>query len=208
MLTALHRPWSTVARGLHPQRNQSGVAVWAHLYLMVRSGHPREALELAQGAYADYFRAREPNFPAALQAFLASEDGSLPGDLRGALQQRRGDYSDPFRQVLVKILTRADLAHKTVPDVIKSSDDYLWLQLYLVRVGSPVPEARAAEAYPLQELQASLTKLGPKYFNASGRGTATNPLKYFIVLVLSVQYEQVTCRAGARGHGGRQLRVG
>ena len=52
-----------------------GNAVWAHLYLVIRSGHFREALELAQGVYGEYFRSREPIFVSSLEAYLASGDG-------------------------------------------------------------------------------------------------------------------------------------
>ena len=124
---------------------------------------------------------------------------SLTPDVRGTLQQHlaRSDGHDPYRHVVLKVLGRLDLTRKSVPDVIKTSDDYLWLQLHLVRDGTSAPEPRASEAdYTLSELQATLNRFGSAHFNASARGVASNPLKFFIVLVLSLQYEQV--RVGLR----------
>ena len=44
--------------------------------------------------------------------------------------------------------------------------------------------------YTLADLQATLNKFGPAHFNANAQGAASNPLKFAIVLVLSLQYEQ------------------
>lgn len=36
---------------------------------------------------------------------------------------------DPYKLILYKILGRCELHNKTFPDVIKSTEDYLWLQV-------------------------------------------------------------------------------
>ena len=80
----------------------------------------------------------EPNFIAYLKAFIETEDNFLTGSLKAQIQS---DYSqrlivgnqDPYKMTLLKILGRCDLSRKTVPEVITTTQDYIWLQLWLVK---------------------------------------------------------------------------
>jgi nuclear pore complex protein Nup93 len=155
-----------------------GTPIWACIFLLFRCGHVREAYMFAC-QYEFHLLKTEPNFIAYLKAFIETEDNYLTGTLKAQIQS---DYSqrlivgnqDPYKMTLLKILGRCDLNKKTVQDVITTTQDYIWLQLWLVKDG---PDS--AGVYNLPALQKLVLDFGPKHFNPKGN----NPVQYFETLL-------------------------
>ncbi|KAK9686455.1 nuclear pore complex subunit [Basidiobolus ranarum] len=95
------------------------------------------------------------------------------------------DNPDPYKIAVFKILGRCELKQKTVSEVIQTIEDYLWLQLTLIRE-SIEPSDTIQERYSLRDLQSLLLKFGAAHFNPKGN----NPIHYFQVLLISGQFER------------------
>ncbi|KAF9162413.1 hypothetical protein DFQ26_003567 [Actinomortierella ambigua] len=166
-----------------------GTALWAQMYYMIRSGHSKEALEFAKEQEAHFLPA-DRQFVTYLGAYLQSEDHTLPVQLQDRIMtdynQRiryAADTMDPYKLTLYKIVGRCELSKKTTP-AIAALEDYIWLQLRLVRENRP--ETPPQDRYDLAAFQDSILKFGPAYFNPKNN----NPLQYFQVLIFSQQFER------------------
>lgn len=167
-----------------PAENQrmdliDGTPIWACIYYLFRCGFLREAYQFAC-QYEFNLLKTEPNFIAYLKAFIETEDNFLTGTLKAQIQS---DYSqrlivgnqDPFKMVLLKILGRCDLSKKIAPEVIVTTQDYIWFQLWLIKDS----QDGSAPQYNLSTLQKSTLDHGPKRYNPNGN----NPVQYFETLL-------------------------
>ncbi|KAG0232661.1 hypothetical protein BGW42_008001 [Actinomortierella wolfii] len=166
-----------------------GTALWAQMYYMLRSGHAKEALQFAQEQEANFLPA-DRQFVTYLAAYLQSEDNTLPAQLQDRIMtdynQRirySSDTMDPYKLTLYKIIGRCELSKKTTP-AIAALEDYIWLQLKLVR--ETKPNMAPQDKYDLADFQDSILKFGPAYFNPKNN----NPLQHFQVLIYSQQFER------------------
>ena len=163
----------------------NGTPIWACIFYLVRCGYLREAYNFAS-QYEFNLLKTEPNFVAYLKAFIETEDNYLTGALKAQIQS---DYSqrlivgnqDPYKMTLFKLLGRCDLIKKTVPEVITTTQDYIWLQLMLIKdVQEPtVSYSSNTPQYNLASLQKLVLDFGPKHFNPKGN----NPVQYFETLL-------------------------
>lgn len=162
-----------------------GTPIWACIFYLFRCGYLREAYNFACQHEFNLLKT-EPNFIAYLKAFIETEDNYLTGSLKAQIQS---DYSqrlivgnqDPYKMTLLKILGRCDLSKKTVPEVITTTQDYIWLQLWLVKDsqdGSSIASSSNPH-YNLAALQKLVLDFGPKHFNPKGN----NPVQYFETLL-------------------------
>lgn len=169
-----------------------GVPVWACIFYLFRCGFLREAYQFAC-QFEFHLLKTEPGFIAYLKAFIETEDNYLTGTIKAQIQS---DYSqrlivgnqDPYKMAMLKILGRCDLNKKTVADIISTTQDYIWLQLWLVKDGRTNPETQSsssAQAYNLAALQKIILDLGAAYFNPKG----SNHLQYFEILLLVGLFE-------------------
>lgn len=161
-----------------------GTPIWACIFYLIRCGFLREAYSFANHYEFNLLKS-EPNFVAYLKAFIETEDNYLTGTLKAQIQS---DYSqrlivgnqDPYKMTLLKILGRCDLSKKTVPEVITTTQDYIWLQLWLVKdAQEPSTTASNTPQYNLAALQKLVLDFGPKHFNPKGN----NPVQYFETLL-------------------------
>ena len=156
-----------------------GIPIWSCIFYLFRCGYLREAYQFAC-QYEFHLLKTEPNFIAYLKAFIETEDNFLTGALKAQIQS---DYSqrlivgnqDPYKMTLLKILGRCDLSKKTVPEVITTTQDYIWLQLWLIKD----TQDSSLSAYNLPALQKLVLDFGPKHFNPKGN----NPVQYFETLL-------------------------
>jgi nuclear pore complex protein Nup93 len=169
-----------------------GVPVWACIFYLFRCGFLREAYQFAR-QYEFHLLKAEPSFIAYLKAFIETEDNYLTGTVKAQIQS---DYSqrlivgnqDPYKMAILKIIGRCDLNKKNVPDVIATTQDYIWLQLWLVKDAQSNPEVQVSgstQSYNLASLQKMVLDLGASYFNPKG----VNPLQYFEILLLVGLFE-------------------
>lgn len=88
---------------------------------------------------------------------------------------------DPYKVLLYKVIGRCELENPNIPSVITTIEDYLWLELSLVRDGVH------DKSYRLSDFQKKITAYGPAYFDPNGK----NPWYYFKILLISLQFERV-----------------
>ena len=160
--------------------------IWALMYYCMRCGEWRKVLDIAR-EHASYIQRLDGGFMSYLTTYIESEDRKLPRTMR---QQILAEFSqisrhvqDPFKLAVYKILGRCDLNKKSIVDVIQATEDYIWLQLTLIREDVDVEES-AHDRYTLRDLQDLLVRFGPEHFNSK-----INPFTYFQVLLLSGNFE-------------------
>jgi nuclear pore complex protein Nup93 len=165
--------------------------IWAIIFYLIRCGFWDDAVATAI-KFEKYFDREDPNFVTYLKAYVEnSDDYRLPKHLRNQIimeyTQKTRQQADRFKLAIYKVLGRCDLSRKTLNDVIATKEDYIWLQLSLIR---ETPELDfSTDSYCLADLQALLIKFGPEHFSAKN----SNPLNYFQVLLLCFQFERVRC---------------
>ncbi|CAO3610843.1 unnamed protein product [Cunninghamella blakesleeana] len=163
--------------------------VWTYLYMMLRCGQEQLALEVVD-QNADWYKS-EPNFVSYLREYLSNADKCISKETHENVLKdyQRLEYSDrnidPYKVLLLKIIGRCELNKKSVSDVIKTTEDYLWLQLTLIRENSDHNEIWQ-EQYTLCELQNLMLQYGAKRFDPTG----STPWTYFNVLFATGQYER------------------
>jgi nuclear pore complex protein Nup93 len=164
-------------------------ALWPLLFFLVRGGCVREALHLAQQMDVQLSRA-QPHFLAYLRAFAEGALGEqMAAQIRAEYAQLLLGPCDPYRLALLKVFGRCELARRSLPEIITSSEDYLWLQLWLVR---PLDGE-----YDLAALQRTVLGYGPKHFDPKG----LTPLRYFHVLLLVGLFEEAVGYLAGPGTG-------
>lgn len=168
----------------------NNVPVWAILFYLVRAGFLQEAADYTRKHEAVFIKI-EKNWSVYMLAFATSQSRDLPRHLQERLHteynQRikfAGVGLDPYKKALYKIIGRCDLTHKSLAEVLPITEDWMWLQLCLLR--SNDGNGALYEQYELVTLQKTLLSYGERHFNPKG----TSPVLYFQMLLLSGQFER------------------
>lgn len=146
----------------------NGKPIWAVIFYLLRAGLIDDALEVAI-SNASSFNKIENSFVKYFKAYASSPDNELPPDLSSDLHTEYNQYiktsidGDPFRLAVYKIIGRCDLTNKTIPAVTLSVEDWLWLNLTLVKENCSNTDP-IYEKYSLNDLQATVTTFGEKRF--------------------------------------------
>ncbi|KAG9101494.1 hypothetical protein FS749_006397 [Ceratobasidium sp. UAMH 11750] len=141
-----------------------GRPVWAHIFYLVRTGHLREALDVANES-ADALERSEQYFLSYLKAWVESSDRRLPKILRDRLQTTYNSHilhspnADPFKVALFKLIGRLDPSRRAVRRATNTAEDWIWFQLAMVDED---------EGNGLRELGRVLEGYGEKHFEGSG----------------------------------------
>ncbi|KAI9366537.1 Nup93/Nic96-domain-containing protein [Pilaira anomala] len=164
-----------------------GLPIWVFIYHLLRSGNLDLATKFID-SNGEMF-ASDRKFAIYFQEYITAEHHNVSELTRKAIL---ADYirlyendADPYKLIIYKIMGRCELHRKHFPDVIKTTEDYIWLQLMLIREVTET-ERYSSERYRLEDLQKSITALGSKYFDKD----QTNPYIYFNVLLLTHQFEE------------------
>lgn len=172
----------------------SQTPLWAHLFFLVRIGEAREALACMQENEAVLQRT-DSAFLACFKVWAEGEEALLP---RGLWEHLMAEYMarfhnaplqtlDPYQYALYRLVGRFDVAKKFPPALVANTENWLWLQLRLVR---EAPENEVLDAaqqrYTLQDLGNKLEKYGEAHFDPRG----TRPLHYFQLLLLVGRFER------------------
>lgn len=170
-------------------------AFWAHIFLLVRCGLNHEALDYVKMNQKYLDNTTDRYFGTYLSAWISSPDGILPKNLSDRLltewnghirdilaDSRLPPRGDVFKFTLYKIIGQCEMNSKNVKcdAVISSTDDYLWLQLMLVR-----PSKRsdpAYQRYTMKDFAAKMVSYGPSYFKSTSI--------YYMVLLLCGEFER------------------
>ncbi|QRW05028.1 nucleoporin-interacting protein NIC96 [Ceratobasidium sp. AG-Ba] len=141
-----------------------GRPVWAHIFYLVRTGHLREALDVANES-ADALERSEQYFLSYLKAWVESSDRRLPKILRDRLQTTYNSHilhspnADPFKVALFKLIGRLDPSRRAVRRATNTAEDWIWFQLAMVDED---------EGNGLRELGRVLEGYGEKHFEGGG----------------------------------------
>ncbi|ANB14289.1 linker nucleoporin NIC96 [Sugiyamaella lignohabitans] len=171
----------------------NNIPIWALLYYMIRTGHLKDALEFTLQIEKS-LRKIERSFPVYLKAFVADPDHRLPRDLQERLHTEFNQHirfldedSDPYKYALYKIIGRCELSRKSFPEVLQTTEDWLWIHFMLTREGDGLSSMRnpSLERYSLLDLQRVVVQFGAKHFNPNKK----TPGLYFQVLLLSGLFE-------------------
>ncbi|CAN3486189.1 nucleoporin Nic96p [Diutina catenulata] len=171
----------------------NGVPVWASVFYMLRAGLYADAAAVV-ARHAASFAKIDHNFPVYLRKFVDSDTHTLPPDIARKMhaefahqfQYAVNDVDampvgfDAYKYAVYKIVGRCDPTNRTLPAALNLSiEDWLWFHLRLVGDGSD-----GDAGYPLAQMQASVTALGPAKFTTA----ATTPL-YLKALMAVGLYE-------------------
>jgi len=96
------------------------------------------------------------------------------------------DTKDIFKPAVYKIIGRCELAKRSVPTVMPTAEDWMWLQLVLAREIDRSTDP-AHEVFTVQDLQKGVIQFGAKHFGNKG----SNVGLYFQMLMMSGLFEDV-----------------
>ncbi|KAI8644553.1 Nup93/Nic96-domain-containing protein [Parasitella parasitica] len=163
--------------------------IWVFMFYLIRCGR----LELA-AQFVDTNRekfAEDRKFVLYFEEYVNAEYHCVSKATQEAIL---ADYHtleygeqavDPFKVILYKILGRCELHKKTLFEVIHTTEDYIWLQLTLVREVTD-EESYSFNRYRLCDLQNHVSTYSSNYFDPEN----TNPWVYFRILILTLQFEK------------------
>ncbi|KAG2205560.1 hypothetical protein INT47_005935 [Mucor saturninus] len=158
--------------------------IWLFTYLLIRSGHSDLALAFVEKHVNSFHES--PEFPPALKEYLKSSDKTVSDETSKKLLEKYQEMVygnvryDPYKILLYKVIGRCEVEKANIPTVIRTAEDYLWLELSLVR------ESVHEKRYRLSDFQKKITAYGSTHFDPNGK----NPWFYFKVLLLSLQFER------------------
>ncbi|KAF3939685.1 hypothetical protein ABW19_dt0205867 [Dactylella cylindrospora] len=163
---------------------------WGVTFYLIRCGKVAEAAAFVQ-RHEEQFRKLEKNFILYIKAYADSPERRLPRNLLDRLHaewnQRikfRAEGMDPFKHACYKIIGRCELQTRTLPDVLPTAEDWMWLQLVLTRE-SAVGDEPAPEVYTNADLRKAILSFGGPHF---GLGNS-NFILYFQMLLMAGLFE-------------------
>ncbi|SAM84527.1 related to NIC96-nuclear pore protein [Ustilago bromivora] len=183
---------SDLAKELDASTN---VPIWAELYLLLRIGKTKEALECAS-ENENRIRSTDPSFLAYLKAWVDSPDRRLPRLLKDRFIAEYNsrfrtlpEVHDPYKLGLYKLIGRIDVSKKFPTLLTSSIQNWLWLQLSMVRETydeDADAQDSVRDRFTLADLGHKVEKFGESYFDPKGN----RPLFYFRLLLLCGQFER------------------
>ncbi|KAI8328836.1 Nup93/Nic96-domain-containing protein [Chlamydoabsidia padenii] len=165
------------------------VPIWTFIYMSFRSGQEHLMLEYID-QHPSMFESQS-RYVGYIKEYLSNPNRCLSQETQARVMMdfQLMEYSnqkvDPYKLILTKILGRCGLNKKTHRTVIKAAEDYLWLQLTLIRENLD-EHNYWEEKYTLYDLQQLIINYGPVLFDPTG----TAPWIYFKVLLVTLQFEQ------------------
>ncbi|XP_063705344.1 nuclear pore complex protein Nup93-1-like [Culicoides brevitarsis] len=159
-----------------------GRPTWAMVYYSLRCGDIQSALycmkQIGSGN-DDIIAILEENVKYPVQ----KNNVKLENQIKMIYKRQIRNSTDAYKRIVYCILGRCDI-NENHSEVAKTSDDFLWIQLSMIRRQSTT-EDTDPETITFSNLQTMiLEQFGEKHFNA-----AEQPLLYFKVLVLTGQFE-------------------
>lgn len=170
----------------------NGTPIWAMVFYLLRAGCYEEAIKFVS-ENDDSFQKLERSFPLYLKAYCESPENTLPPELQGRITNEFNQYfkhstneADPYRFAVYKIVGRCDLAHRGLPSITLSVEDWIWVHLSLVKEDSSTDDLSSVihERYSLTELQKEVLDYGADAFS----GSSNNPM-YLQTLIFVGLYE-------------------
>lgn len=174
------------------QDTVDGRPLWPLVYFALRCGDIQSALkfmEFASPGHEDFIHVLDDKLKNPDQRI----DQRLEMQLKMLYKRQIRNASDPYKRAVYCIIGCCDV-HEQHPEVVKTSDDFLWIQLSLIRNSAHANETdsrssssttASSEYLTFAALQSMiLEQYGEKHFNATEQ-----PHLYFQVLALTGQFE-------------------
>ena len=168
------------------------VPCWAMVFYLIRAGLLTDADSYVQQHLAQ-FQKLDRGFASYLHAYVSHEDRRLSRPLHDRINgeynnriRHMEDCKDPFKPAVYKIIGRCELAKRSLPNIMPTAEDWMWLQLVLAREIDRTSEP-AHEVFTLHDLQKSVSQFGAKHFMAKG----SNFGLYFQMLLMCGLFEDV-----------------
>ncbi|WWC58422.1 uncharacterized protein I303_100962 [Kwoniella dejecticola CBS 10117] len=183
---------SKESRDSYRPESVNGSLLWAQTYYLLRCGYIDEALNLV-AENQQHISRDDWSFPGAFKSALSSTERRLPKTQRDQLyndfnsHMRNNPNVDQFKYALYKLVGRFELNKKSVK-VASTTEDWMWLQLSLVRENSNKEIDLPQDQYDLVDLGKLILKFGNDKFDANG----TKPLSWFNLLLFTAQFEKAT----------------
>ncbi|CAO3614790.1 unnamed protein product [Cunninghamella echinulata] len=166
----------------------SGTPIWIYIYLLLRSGHALSAIKFVN-ENTHLFRS-VPTFVKYFKEYMDHPDHELSSTSNKCILEEYEEMiygnlmADPYKILIYKIIGRCK-TEKALPETIRTTEDYLWLQLNMIQL-QPADTFYYTEPFNLYDLQQLVTNNGPSRFDPKG----VNPWVYFKVLVCTLQFEK------------------
>lgn len=167
-----------------------GRPLWPMVYYCLRCGDLPSAIKCLQGTeHRDIVQALEERMYRPEQRLNSKLETQLRMQYK---RQVRNTSTDPYKRAVYCIVASCDVTEQHA-EVAKTSDDFLWIQLSLIRMdggaggggGSSAAADQDGESFSYQDLQKLiLEQYGEKHFNATEQ-----PHLYFQMLTLTGQFE-------------------
>ncbi|KAI8088019.1 Nup93/Nic96-domain-containing protein [Gilbertella persicaria] len=162
-----------------------GLPIWTFVYLLIRMGHLTVAAKFVDD-HREMFTS-ERRFVSYFEEYANADSHNVSTTTAEAIlsDYNRFEYgeivTDPYKILIYKLMGRCELHKKTLPDVIHTTEDFIWLQLMLVR------EVIEQESdYRLADAQDYISSFGPTYFDQE----EFDPWNYFKILLATLQFEK------------------
>ncbi|PWN27775.1 NIC-domain-containing protein [Jaminaea rosea] len=211
--------WASELEVLRKSANAAPQPVWASVFHLLRTGHLQQALAHAE-EYEEGMRRSDAGFLGWFREWVESGGTGLSRSSRDRFYAEfnarfrnlamggssGGDAAgvDPYKLALYRLIGRVDATRKFPSSLTKSTENWLWLQLMMIREPNVSPVAGLGEDeedgvdqrddYTLDYLARKLRSYGEKHFDPKGR----RPLHYFLVLLLSGEFERAVAFLYAR----------
>ncbi|KAJ1506372.1 hypothetical protein HMI56_000644 [Coelomomyces lativittatus] len=149
-----------------PELDAFGIPIWVMLFYLLRCGQHAEALQYAS---CTTFQASDDAFPHYLRAWCGQHVVLNP-DFHGPI---RAYYSaliqtpsvDPYKLAVYKLIGQCDVRHKKLePNMIVSTEDWLWVRLMLL-----------GSEFTIRDLHEEVAKLDPKILKATSTSSTSIP---------------------------------
>lgn len=169
-----------------------GIHLWAQMFHLLRAGYAAEAQALLAD-HTNALRREDYSFPGIFETYLSSPSRRLP---QGQRDQLFNDFNtsirsnpdvDQYKLALYKLVGRLELNRKALK-VATTTEDWMWVQLSLVRESSSTAADSPREQYDLADLAHTVRKYGADKFDEGGK----RPFAWFNLLLFTAQFELVS----------------
>ncbi|CAI2170419.1 1130_t:CDS:10 [Funneliformis geosporum] len=191
ILRAIHRPNGGIP--INNLQMAENIPIWGHIFILLRQGHYQDALQVAQ-SYKNIFSKQDQTFITYFTKFITNNN-SLPLDDRQKLVTEIKQWPplpqlyDPYKCLLYQIVAQMEeLPQKPqTGNISPTFEDFMWQHLMCVREIN-IENEPVSGILSLERFQKKVRDLGPAHFNHNGK----DPVQYFRVLLLTLQFERYT----------------
>ena len=169
---------------------------WALIFYCLRSGMLKEAADYVT-SNATAFRALDRNFITYITGYAGNPERRLSRSMQDRINaeyQQRSRIApentlDPYRMACYKVIGRCELTKRTLDNITKGTEDWIWLQFSLARELNRAEEI-AGDVFGLEEIRETIREIGQRYFSKGSVESSEGYGMYFYLQILGGLFEQ------------------